>query len=163
MTTDSTQRSDAQKNALEAVQLVRDESFEEALALFEASLPELTAGNLTEKRLAAASFSYYGLCVAMVRRHYAQAVEYCNISLKRNFLDPDHRYNLAMVFLERDERKKAVETLNAGLRLQSNHKQINTILDRIGRRKGPVIPFLPRGNSLNIWLGKLLRGRKTED
>ena len=67
----------------------------------------------------------------------------------------------AISALERGERKKAVETLNAGLRLQSNHKQINTILDRIGRRKRPVIPFLPRSNSLNIWLGKLLRGRTT--
>jgi tetratricopeptide (TPR) repeat protein len=163
MTTDSTAESDAHQNVLEAVRLVREESFDEALDLFEGSLPELTSGNLTQKRVAAAAFSYYGLCVAVVRRQYAQAVEYCNISLKRNFLDPEHRYNLAMVFLERGERRKAVETLNAGLRLQSNHKQINTILDRIGRRKRPVVPFLPRGNSLNIWLGKLLRGRKTED
>jgi len=138
------------------------ESFEEALTLFEDSLPQLTSGGLTEKRLAAASFSYYGLCVAVVRRRYAKAVEYCNISLKRNFLDPDHRYNLAMIFLERGERKKAVETLNAGLRLQPDHTRINTIFDRIGRRRPPVIRFLARGSLLNIWLGKLLRGSTSE-
>lgn len=153
----------AHEKVKEAIRLTRHEEFDEALPLFESHLPSLSGGTIADKRLAANAFSYYGLCVAMVRRKYSQAVDYCNVSLKANFLDPDHRYNLAMVFLERGERKKAVETLNAGLRLQPDHTQINTIFDRIGRRRRPVVPFLARGNPVNIWLGKLLRGHKRRD
>jgi tetratricopeptide (TPR) repeat protein len=138
-----------------AIELTREEKYEEALEIFEKNLTTLTGGTIQEKRLAAAAFSFYGVCVAMVKRKYAQAVEYCNISLKSNFMDPDHRYNLALVFLERDDRSKAVETLNAGLRLEPRNRKINVMLDRIGRRKQPVLAFLPRSNPINIWLGKL--------
>lgn len=138
-----------------AVQLTRNERFEEAMDVFETDLPGLTGGDISDKRLAAAAFSYYGLCMAMVRRRYAQAVDFCNISLKANFMDPDHRYNLAMVYLERGERGKAVETLNAGLRLEPRNSRLNKIFDIIGRRRPPVIGFLPRNNPVNVWLGKL--------
>ncbi len=139
----------------EAIQLTRDEQYETALQIFEQDLPPLANGGISEKRLAASAFSFFGLCVAMVNRKYAQAVEYCNVSLKSNFLDPDHRYNLALVYLERNDRKKAIETLNAGLRLSPNNTQINVILDKIGRRRPPVLSFLSRDNPLNIWLGKM--------
>jgi tetratricopeptide (TPR) repeat protein len=139
----------------EAIQLTRDEHYEEALELFEKHLPRVAGGDIAAKRLAASAFSFFGLCVAMVNRKYAQAVEYCNISLKANFLDPDHRHNLALVYLERNDRKRAVETLNAGLRLQPDNTAINVVFDRIGRRRPPVLPFLSRDNSLNVWLGRL--------
>jgi tetratricopeptide (TPR) repeat protein len=138
-----------------AVRLTREDRFEEAIEIFEKNLSALTGGTISDKRVAAAAFSYYGLCVAMVRRRYAEAVKYCDISLQSNFLDPDHRYNLAMVYLERDDRKKAVETLNAGLKVEPDNTQINVLFARIGRRGTPSIPFLSRDNPLNIWLGKL--------
>ncbi len=138
----------------EAIRLTRDEKFGEALPVFESNLPRLSGGTIADKRLAAAAFSYYGLCVAVVRRKYSQAVEYCNVSLKANFMDPDHRANLAQVYLERGDRRKAVETLSAGLRLEPRNTQINRIFDRIGRRQPPVISFLSRDHPLNVWLGK---------
>lgn len=137
-----------------AVELTREHEYEQALGIFEQHLSQLTAGDLNDKRVAASAFSFYGLCVAMVKRRYADAVKYCNVSLKANFMDPEHRANLALVYLERNERKKAVETLNAGLRLQPDNTVINHILDRIGRRQQPVIAFLSRDNPLNIWLGR---------
>jgi tetratricopeptide (TPR) repeat protein len=144
----------AQENIREAVRLTRVGKYPQALELFENHLLGLTGGTIADKRVAAGAFSYYGLCIAMVRRKYAQAVEYCNISLKANFMDPDHRANLAMIYLERGERRKAVETLNAGLRLEPNNTQINQIFDRIGRRRPPVISFLSRDHPLNVWLGR---------
>ena len=139
----------------DAVNLTRQEHYAKALKIFETSLPTLTQGDLQSKRLAAGAFSFYGLCVAMVNRKYSQGVEYCKVSIKSNFLDPDHRYNLAMVYLERGDRKKAVETLNAGLRVQPGSTKINSVLDIIGRRRPPVIRFLGRSNPVNIWLGKV--------
>ena len=137
-----------------AVELTRQQSYDEALVLFEQHLQTLSSGDLSDKRVAAAAFSFYGVCVAVVKRRYADAVKFCNLSLKANFLDPEHRANLALVYLERNERQKAVETLNAGLRLQPDSSAINRILDRIGRRRQPAIAFLSRDNPLNVWLGK---------
>jgi hypothetical protein len=47
-----------------------------------------------------------------------------------------------------------VESLFDGLSHDPNNKPINKILDGIGRRREPVISFLPRDNVLNVHLGK---------
>ncbi len=148
----------AQAKITEAVELTRNEQYEEALALFDEHLSTLTSGSLEDKRVAAGALSFYGLCVAKVRRRYGEAVKYCNISIRSNMFDPDHRYNLALVYLERDDRKRAVESLSAGLKLKPGHPGINKIFDTIGRRQKPVITFLPRDNPLNVWLGRKRRG-----
>ena len=140
----------------EAVSWTRDERFEEATEVFEQCLPPLSSdGDLQDKRFAAAAFSYYGLCVAMVKHKYAEALKYCNISVKANFMDPEHRINLALVYLERDDRRNAVRNLEAGLRLQPSNKRIQKIFAEIGRRKPVTFSFLSRRNPLNVWLGRL--------
>lgn len=140
----------------EAVAWTRGRRFEDAMEVFEKYLPTLSSeGDLQDKRFAAAAFSYYGLCVAMVKRRYADALKYCNISVKANFMDPEHRINLALVYLERDDRRNAVRNLEAGLRLQPSNRRIQQIFGEIGRRKPVTLPFLSRRNPINVWLGKL--------
>ncbi len=154
----SSDNTQAQHAVAEAVQLTRQSKISEALTSFETFLTPLSGGTIGDRRVAAGAFSYYGYCVAKIRRKYAEGVKYCDISLRANPLDPDHRANLAMVYLERDDRAKAIEALNAGLRLDRRNRRLHLILESIGRRKPPVIPFLSRNNPLNIWLGK----RRTE-
>jgi tetratricopeptide (TPR) repeat protein len=137
-----------------AVELTRQKRYAEALAIFEKQLPQLSTHDVTDKRVLTNSSSFYGLCVAMVRRHYSQAVQYCNLSLKSQFMEPDHRANIALVYLERSDRASAIENLHAGLRIQPNNARINEILNDIGRRKQPAISFLSRDNPLNVWLGR---------
>jgi len=140
----------------EAISWTRMEQYEDAIAVFEEFLSLLSSdGDLQDKRFAASAFSYYGVCVAMVRHKYAEAIKYCNISVKANFMDPEHRINLALVYLERDDRKNAVKNLEAGLRLQPSNKRINKIFKEIGRRKALMFSFLSRRNPLNVWIGKL--------
>jgi tetratricopeptide (TPR) repeat protein len=140
----------------EAISWTRMEQYEEAITVFEDFLSVLSSeGDLQDKRFAASAFSYYGLCVAMVRRKYAEAVKYCNVSVKANFMDPEHRINLALVYLERDDRKNAVKNLEAGLRLQPSNKRIHKIFKEIGRRKAVMFSFLSRRNPLNVWIGRL--------
>ena len=157
--TSSADRDAAQQCVLDAVELTRDGAFEEALEKFEANLSVITGGDLQNKRIAAAAFSYYGLCLAMVKRRYADGVKFCKISIKANFMDPDHRCNLGLVYLERQNRRRAIGAFEEGLRIQPTHRRINAILDRIGRRTGPVVPFLSRDNPLNVWLGRRRRGK----
>lgn len=140
----------------EAISWTRMEQYEDAITVFEDYLSVLSAeGDLQDKRFAASAFSYYGLCVAMVRRKYAEAVKYCNVSVKANFMDPEHRINLALVYLERDDRKNGVKNLEAGLRLDPSNKRISKIFKEIGRRKGLMFSFLSRKNPLNVWVGKM--------
>ena len=147
----------------EAVSWTRMEQYEEAIDVLEEYLPVLSAeGDLQDKRFAAAAFSYYGLCVAMVRHKYAEAVKYCNISIKANFMDPEHRINLALVYLERGDRKNAVKNLEAGLRLQPSNKRIQKIFAEIGRRKPVMFSFLSRKNPLNVWIGRLREPKSSE-
>ncbi len=154
-----TDTTSAQQRIARAIELTRKEQYEEALELFDAHLPTLTSGTLEDKRVAAGALSFYGVCVAKVRRKYGEAVKYCNISVRSNMFDPDHRYNLALVYLERDDRRRAVESLSAGLKLKPGHPGINRIFDTIGRRRKPVISFLPRDNPINVWLGRKRRGK----
>lgn len=144
----------AQEAVREAIDLTRQARMEEALEIFESFLTPLSGGTIGDRRAAAAAFSFYGYCIAKVRRKYADGVKYCNVSLRANPLDPDHRANLALVYIERQDRAKAVQTLNSGLRLDRRNKRINGILTSLGRRKPPVLPFLSRNNPLNVWLGK---------
>lgn len=146
----------AHERIREAMEEAREERYEEALTLFEEHLPTLTGGTLTDKRAAVGAMSFYGLCLAKVRRRYADGVKYCNISIRSNMFEPEHRYNLAVVYLERGDRRNAVETLNAGLRLRPSHTRINDVFDEIGRRRPPVLSFLSRDNPINVWLGKKL-------
>jgi tetratricopeptide (TPR) repeat protein len=144
----------AQQAVRNAVKLTREGHLAEALTIFEEHLAGLTKGTPGARRLAGAAFSYFGVCLAAHRKKYAEAVQYCEISLRINPLDPEHRTNLALVYLERDERERAFETLNAGLRLDRKNRRINLILDSLGRRRPPVVPFLSRQNPINIWLGR---------
>ena len=140
----------------EAVSWAHDGEYLEAISVFEKYLPVLSSeGDLQDKRLAAASFSYYGVCVAMVKHKYADAIKYCNVSVKANFLEPEHRINLALVYLEREDRKNAVQNLEAGLRLQPSNKRIHRIFRDIGQRKAVMFTFLSRDNPINQWIGKL--------
>jgi len=160
MTVDGTSEPPIEDRIREAIERTKEEDYEGALELFEANLAAVNEGTHQLKRLAAYAFSFYGVCLAKVQHRYAQAVRCCEISLKHNLLDPVHHHNLAVVYLERGDRAKAVETLNAGLRLDPRNKRIHRIWDEIGRRRPPVIPFLSRNNPLNIWLGKKFRARE---
>jgi tetratricopeptide (TPR) repeat protein len=140
----------------EAISLTRQERFEEAIEIFEKYVPILSSqGDLQDKRFAAAACSYYGLCLAMVKHKYAEALKYCNISIKANFMEPEHRINLALVYLERDDRKNAVQNLEAGLRLQPSNKRIRKVFAEIGRRKPVTFSFLDRDNPINVFFGRL--------
>lgn len=159
-----TDAADAHKQAVlqeveRAIALTKEGRYSDALEIFEQLLPQLSSQDVSEKRFLSNASSFYGLCVAMVRRRYAEAVQYCNLSLKSQFMEPDHLANLALVYLERNDRADAIENLHAGLRIQPNHARINKILDEIGRRQPPVISFLSRNNPLNIWLGKRRRSK----
>lgn len=54
-----------------------------------------------------------------------------------------------------DDRGVAYKALSHALKIYPDNEQVELLLKRLGERKGPVLPFLERGNPLNIALGKL--------
>jgi len=54
-----------------AVELTKQKRYAEALAIFEKQLPQLSTHDVVDKRVLTGSSSFYGLCVAMVKRHYS--------------------------------------------------------------------------------------------
>ena len=109
------------------------------------------------KVFAASALSYYGLCLAMVRRRYAEGANYCRLSLRVHPREGEHYANLARVYLEANDRRQAVQALERGLKYSPQDRELNRVMDEIGRRRPPVIRFLPRNFFLNRWLGRKLR------
>jgi tetratricopeptide (TPR) repeat protein len=149
-----------EKSVMEATLLAKDERYEDAVKVFEAFLPEFSSGSDDDKRLAASAFSYYGLCIAALRKQYSDGIQYCELSLKVQPANPEHYENKAKIHLLARSRSRAVEALFEGLNHDPNHRGINSVLDGIGRRQEPVIGFLPRNNVINVYLGRRQADRR---
>lgn len=147
-------RAQLEKLVTEAARLTRAEKFDKAVKIFETHLPQLSAGHDKDKIVAASVFSYYGLCIAALRKQYSDGIKYCQLSLKVQRSNPEHYENQARIHLLARNRSRAVDSLFDGLSHDPKNKPINDILDEMGRRREPVISFLPRDNALNIYLGK---------
>ena len=127
----------------------------EALALFEAAL-ELDR-RLGARTPQARYLSYYGLSLARDGSHLREGVDFCRQAIDLEFFNADLFWNYGRVLLLAERRKEAFTTFVKGLSVQKNHQEILRELSKMGWRKPPVLPFLPRGNALNIALGKLFR------
>ena len=103
-----------------------------------------------------ACYSWLGLAMARSKWDMAKAEEVCKMAVKKDFFVPQYYINLAEVYKLRGNKVKAIETLEAGLELDSENKAILKELYKFGARKRPVIPFLSRGNAINKLLGTFL-------
>jgi len=101
--------------------------------------------------------SHFGLCVAVVEKQTRKGVELCRAALKAQFYEPAHFVNLVKLYVERDDRKNAVKVLEQGLRRIPGDPALNRISARIGYkiRAKAFIPFLSRGNPVNVFLGRI--------
>jgi tetratricopeptide (TPR) repeat protein len=127
----------------------------EALALFEAAL-ELER-RLGSRAPQARYLSYYGLCLAQDGSQLREGAEFCRQAIALEFFNADLFWNYGRVLLVADRRKEAFAAFVKGLSVQKNHQEILRELAKMGWRKPPVLPFLPRGNALNVALGRLFR------
>jgi tetratricopeptide (TPR) repeat protein len=128
----------------------------EALAYFEAAVA-------LERRFGVARpqaryLSNYGLCLGLNKVQLAEAIKYCQAATGLEQFDAELHFNLGRVYLLAGRRKRAYQSLLRGLRLQPDHAGIRRELQRMGRRRRPVLPFLARGNALNVLLGRRRTG-----
>jgi len=109
---------------------------------------------------AASGLSYFGLCLALVQKKYRPAVELCKRALDLEFYNGDHYANLARVYMLMGNRKKAVETAEAGLKIAADSDLLLKVRSELGIRSRPAVPFLDRSHPINVSLGQARHAKK---
>src|SRR5688500_16686958 len=109
----------------------------------------------------ASGLSYFGLCLALVRKQYKAAIDLCKRAVDLEFYNGDHYANMARVYLAAGNRKKAVETADQGLTLVPGHEYLQEVRQELGVRARPLVPILDRGNPINVSLGQAGAAKKT--
>jgi len=103
--------------------------------------------------------SYLGLALAHADRKYSDAAQLCRRAIESEYHRPEHYFNLGEVHLLAGRRAEAVKSYNQALSWNPSYEPAQDALRRLGIRKPPVLPILPRSHPVNVLLGKALRGK----
>ncbi len=146
----------------EAIATTRDEDYLKALTLFvDIYGGEEAPTSLNNK--AATGLSYFGLCLALVQKKYKIAIDLCKRALELEFYNGDHYVNLTRVYVAAGNRKKALETVETGLKLHADYEPLLHTRRSLGERARPAVPFLDRSNPINVSLGQARHARKVAE
>jgi tetratricopeptide (TPR) repeat protein len=99
-------------------------------------------------------YSYLGLALARCEKRHAEAVELCERAVSLGFFDPENFLNLAWARMLAGDRQGALKAVARGLELEPDHDGLLGLQARLGRRRAPVLSFLPREHALNVKLGR---------
>jgi tetratricopeptide (TPR) repeat protein len=147
------------RNLNEAIEATKEEDYLRAMTLFaEFYGGEDAPTQLTGK--SAKGLSYFGLCIALVQKKYKTAIDLCKRALELEFYNSDHYVNLMRVYVAAGNRKKALETVEAGLKLHPEDDALLAARRSLGMRARPAVPFLDRANPINVSLGRARHAKK---
>lgn len=107
--------------------------------------------------------SYFGLCLALVRKEMKSAIDVCRKAIELDFYNGDHYANLARVYAAAGNRKKAITTAEQGLKLMPEHEYLLAVRKSFGVRSEPYVPFLGRTNPINVSLGQARHAKKVAE
>ncbi len=101
------------------------------------------------------AMSYYAVCLARLDNAHERAVSLCLMASEREPCNPDIYLNLGRILLARGDKLYAIKAFKRGLELNDKHVGLKREIKRLGIRKSPVIPFLPRRHVFNRMLGTM--------
>ncbi len=142
-----------------AIALTKRHDYLHALTLFTEIYGTETAPPIKNAK-DASGLSYFGLCLALVQKKYKTGMELCKRAIDLEFYNGDHHENLARVYMARGDRKKAVDTAEAGLKVHPEHEGLLEVRKELGIRARPPVPFLDRSNPVNVSLGQARHAAK---
>src|SRR5204862_6932473 len=108
----------------------------------------------------ATGLSWFGLCLALVQKKIKPAIDLCKRAIELQFYSPDHHANLARVYVAAGNRKKAMEAVEAGLKIHPEDEALIAVRKSLGVRARPPVPFLDRKNPINVSLGMARHAKK---
>ena len=109
---------------------------------------------------AASGLSYFGLCLALVQRKYRAAADLCKRAIDLEFYNGDHYANYARVYMMVNNRKKALETVENGMKIAPENDQLRKVRQELGVRARPAVPFLDRSHPINVSLGQARHAKR---
>ncbi|HEX9777980.1 MAG TPA: tetratricopeptide repeat protein [Geopsychrobacteraceae bacterium] len=99
--------------------------------------------------------AWYGYCLAKDKKSFGQAVTLCKEALQSAQNNSDIYLAIGKIYLLAGRKRTAISAFNKGLKMGRNEAIVQQ-LQHIGLRKTPVLSFLERDNSVNVYLGMLL-------
>ncbi|MBI5561095.1 MAG: hypothetical protein HY883_07475 [Deltaproteobacteria bacterium] len=104
--------------------------------------------------------SYYALALSVVRKEYEGALSLSIWAAKKEFYNPEIYLNIGKICLLMGRKDLAFRAFKKGLRIDKTHKGIISQLKKLGIRRAPAIPQLPRRHILNKIVGRLIHELK---
>ena len=142
-----------------AIQAAREEDFLRAITLFLDVYGTDDAPPIRTPK-DASGLSYFGLSLALMQKKFKPAIDLCKRAVELEFYNGDHYANLARVYIAAGNRKKALETLEQGLKLVPGHDYLAQVRKSMGVRARPTVPFLDRAHPINVSLGQARHAKK---
>jgi len=100
-------------------------------------------------------YSYLGYGIALRDRRIRDGLKLCRHSIEVEFYQAENYFNLARTCLLANDRKRAVQAVRGGLKIDRNNPHLLALYKELGIRSQPVLRFLDRGHPLNQLLGRL--------
>jgi tetratricopeptide (TPR) repeat protein len=146
----------------EAIDVTKSEDYLRALTLFldiygSEDPPPISVAKSAE------GLSFFGLCLALVQRKFKPAIDLCRRAIELQFYTSEHYANLTRVYVAAGNRKKALETVDAGLKQIPDDPSLMAVRKTLGVRARPAVPFLDRAHPINVTLGQSRHAKKLAD
>jgi tetratricopeptide (TPR) repeat protein len=106
--------------------------------------------------------AYYGWAVATIEHRLERGLGLCREALRADGACADVYLNLARVLMVHGRKAEGIRYLKRGLMVDPRDVGLIQEWRRLGMRRSPVLPFLPRRHLCNRLLGRL-RGRLVRD
>ena len=97
--------------------------------------------------------SHYGLALGLARQRYHEALQLCQSAVKQEYFEPAHYLNVARLNLAYGFKSEALRYVRRAQMIDPASPEVASLLEQLGLRSRPVLPFLPRPHLLNRWLG----------
>ncbi len=98
--------------------------------------------------------AYYGLCLVVLRQDPSRGLALCKRAVDEAGDRPEFYWALGKAYLAMRRKPLAITAFEHGLQIGDDPRLVSE-LRRLGVRNRPLIPFLPRENFLNRYLGIL--------
>ncbi len=104
--------------------------------------------------------SYLGLATAHAQRKFSDAEQLCRRAIEAEYHRPEHYFNLGEIYVLAGRKNDAIKAFNQALSWNPSYDSAHDALRKLGVRRPPVVPILPRNHPLNVFLGRTLRANK---
>ncbi len=133
------------------------ENFSAALNAFSQALKSVSSSSSYYNKY----LSFVGLSSVLTGDR--SGLNLCRRAAKDEHFDGDVFCNLVHAELKLGHRKQAVQAMQKGFSVDAEHIPLIELQEYIGERRPPIIPFLPRDNFLNRFLGKISYKKTTKE